>query len=174
MAQDRQGFLWLGMNGAGLVRFDGFEFSSWGSAGEPALPGTFIPALLGARDGSLWVGFGHSPGVQHGGVVSRIKNGRVTTYFVNDGLPGGAVSAIREDRHGTIWVAGSSGLAAFDGRRWRQFGRAEGIPDIDATALFEDRDGALWLGTSAGVYKRPGGKTAFELYVKTLTSVQSI
>src|SRR5687767_10090854 len=64
MAQDRKGFLWLGLSRGGLVRFDGFEFSMWGSDGEPALPGEFIPALLGARDGSLWVGFGHSPGIQ--------------------------------------------------------------------------------------------------------------
>lgn len=173
IAQDRQGFLWLGLSRGGLVRFDGFQFSPWGAAGEPALPGEFIPALLGARDGSLWVGFGHSPGVQHGGVVSRIMNGQVTTYFVNDGLPGGTVAAIREDRQGTIWVAGNSGLAAFDGRRWRQIGRAEGIPDVEASALFEDREGALWLGTSAGVYKRPNGAAAFELYDRTLTAVQS-
>ena len=79
IAQDRQGFLWLGMNGAGLVRFDGFQFSSWGSHGEPTLPGDYVPALLGARDGSLWVGFGHSPLEQQSALVSRIVGSRVTT-----------------------------------------------------------------------------------------------
>ena len=173
MAQDRQGFLWLGMSGGGLVRFDGFQFSPWGSGGEPALPGDYIPALLGARDGSLWVGFGHSPGVQPSALVSRIVDGRVTTYSDSDGLPAGTVAAIREDRHGTIWVAGSGGLAAFDGRGWRPFGRADGLPELDAFSLYEDREGALWMGTSAGVYTRPDEAAAFELHDATLTSVQS-
>jgi signal transduction histidine kinase/ligand-binding sensor domain-containing protein len=173
MAQDRQGFLWLGMNGGGLVRFDGFQFSPWGAGGEPELPGNFIPALLSARDGSLWVGFGHSPGLQRVALVSRILDGRITTYTANDGLPGGIVAAIREDRQGTIWVAGSHGLAAFEGGRWRQAGQAEGIPEVDSFSLYVDRQGTLWVGTSAGVYTRKDGAAAFERYDATLTSVQS-
>src|SRR5688572_20769838 len=97
IAQDRQGYLWLGMNGGGLVRFDGSQFTPWGVGGEDALPGDFIPALLGARDGSLWVGFGHRPGLQQGAVVSHIVGRTVTSYTVNDGLAGGMISAIVED-----------------------------------------------------------------------------
>ena len=173
MAQDRQGFLWLGMNGGGLVRFDGSQFSQWGSGGEPALPGDFIPALLGARDGSVWVGFGHSPGLQHGALVSRIVDRRVTTYTVNDGLSGGTIAALMEDRRGTVWATGSWGLAAFDGQRWRQLGQAEGLPKLDAYGLFEDRQGALWMGTSAGVYTRAAQASVFTLHDARLLSVRS-
>jgi ligand-binding sensor domain-containing protein len=54
ITQDRDGYLWLGTRN-GLVRFDGLQFSTWGSRGEPALPGRRVRALVGARAGSIWV-----------------------------------------------------------------------------------------------------------------------
>ena len=58
----------------------------------------------GRRDGSLWVGFGGPGG------VSRIRNEELVNYTSRDGLADGYVSAMAEDRDGTIWVASTGGM----------------------------------------------------------------
>ncbi len=106
ITQDLDGYLWLGTT-SGLARFDGLQFSLWGTHGEPALPVRSVPALTGAHDGSLWIGFGNPGG------VSRFRNGQIVHYPERDGLPRGAIAALIEDRHGTVWAGGAGGLSRF-------------------------------------------------------------
>ena len=115
MTQDLDGYLWVGTT-TGLARFDGLQFALWGAHGEPALPVRSVPALTGAHDGSLWIGFG-SPGG-----VSRYRNGQLVHYSETDGLPHGGINALIEDRHGTIWAGGAGGLSRFVDDRWEPMG----------------------------------------------------
>jgi len=154
MTQDLDGYLWIGTTG-GLVRFDGFQFASWGAHGEPALPAKSVPALIGSHDGSLWIGFGNAGG------VSRFRDGRLVNYSERDGLPRGAIAALVEDRHGTIWAGGSGGLSRFVDDRWELVGPAAGLPGDDVFSLYEDRNGTLWVGAAGGVYR--GQSSEFEL-----------
>ena len=47
MAQDREGFLWLGMNGGGLVRFDGEQPVTLGEGWTPLIHAPRLGAILG-------------------------------------------------------------------------------------------------------------------------------
>src|SRR5580700_5068817 len=51
MAQDGQGFLWIGTE-TGLFRYDGNGVTRFGRA--QGLPGEFVDLVLAAPDGSLW------------------------------------------------------------------------------------------------------------------------
>jgi diguanylate cyclase (GGDEF)-like protein len=56
LAQDMQGFLWVGTQ-KGLARFDGIRFRTFTRDEWPALADNWITALLGSkRTGELWVG----------------------------------------------------------------------------------------------------------------------
>src|SRR5262245_32242798 len=57
LAQDQDGFLWVGTNG-GLVRFDGQRFTPWPRSGTFPSPLPLIYAVCHAHDGSLWVAAG--------------------------------------------------------------------------------------------------------------------
>ena len=70
VAQDRDGYLWIGTNEA-LIRFDGARFVRWEG---PALAGSGVSVLTSDRDGSLWVGFIGN------GALSRIRDGEVVNY----------------------------------------------------------------------------------------------
>src|SRR3977135_4090496 len=52
MAQDKQGFLWIGTQ-TGLFRYDGNGVTRFGRA--EGLPGELVELILAAPDGNLWV-----------------------------------------------------------------------------------------------------------------------
>src|SRR5262245_51843843 len=91
LTQTADGYIWIATVD-GLVRFDGVKFSSWSPPTGQSLPSGGVGALLGARDGSLWIGT--STG------LSRLKDGRLFTYTTTPRSPG--IWAIAEDRAGTI------------------------------------------------------------------------
>jgi ligand-binding sensor domain-containing protein len=55
IAQTTDGYLWLGTDSK-LFRFDGVRTIPWMPPQGASLPDTHIRALLGARDGTLWIG----------------------------------------------------------------------------------------------------------------------
>jgi signal transduction histidine kinase/ligand-binding sensor domain-containing protein len=155
LAQDREGFLWLGCD-TGLLRFDGSRFSTWDALGGAALPITAARALLAQADGSLWVGFDDPGG------VSRIRGRDVRTFGEADGLPRGQVRMLLEDRSGTLWAGTSGGLFRFDGSRW--YPVTAGLPS-DSRGIFSGyttKAGSLVVGTDDGVYRQVQSETRFE------------
>src|SRR5262249_31192523 len=152
ITQTTDGYLWIGTD-AGLFRFDGVRAVRW----QPRVAGaggvTHVRALLGARDGTLWINTGAS--------IARLKDGDLIDVPVpSDTL----FNAFLEDREGQIWIgAGSpsrfclvrtSGLECSDGGG--TLGRA--------LLLFEDSKGNLWAGSEAGTARvKPGRRQLFPL-----------
>ena len=72
----------------------------------------------------------------------------VTSWSMADGLPGGTIWALAQDRDGFLWVGGDFGLLRFDGVRftsWETLGRAP-LPQTSIRLLCTSRDGSLWVG----------------------------
>ena len=115
MAQGADGYLWLGGD-IGLFRFDGVHFEKFVPAEGPQLPGTAVFSLDPASDGSIWIGW------QLRG-ASRLKDGKVTNYGLDSGLPEATVNGVMRDGKGRVWAATAVGLYRLDGSRWR-FGRS--------------------------------------------------
>jgi signal transduction histidine kinase len=65
--------------------------------------------------------------------------------------------SILVDRQGRTWTASSAGVAVFDQRNCRTFGRKHGIKAVPRT-LAEGPDGAVWIG-----YGEPVGVSRLEL-----------
>lgn len=69
IAQDRDGYLWVGTT-EGLARFDGVRFRVFDKSNTPAFGENEIHALLPARGGGLWVALAR-------GGLYRLRDGRV-------------------------------------------------------------------------------------------------
>ena len=64
-----------------------------------------------------------------------------------------------ETPDGLLWVRNEAKrLAAFDGRAFRLYGRADGLPADIVTSVVLDADGGLWATTETGLARREGGR----------------
>jgi ligand-binding sensor domain-containing protein len=172
------GYLWLGTQAEGLVRFDGVAFVR-----ERVLDVLFgrpidrIISLTCGRDGTLWAGtmFG----------VARLKDGqwtaldrgdaryvfglhespnRVTWYASNwesvaqisgdkvTRLPlKGKPMFLTSDTRGNVWAGGYEGLWRLSGQDKRFYSTADGLLDRNVTCVFGDRAGNVWIGAQKGL-----------------------
>jgi signal transduction histidine kinase/ligand-binding sensor domain-containing protein len=163
LAQTADGYLWLG-TATGLFRFDGVRFQSYKPQSGQPFPQRKVVSLFAPPDGGLWVGYWY-------GGVSSIKDGKVTNYGKEEGLPSRAVLAFARDRHGAIWIAaGKDGLARLEGSRWRKIGTDWGF-GAAAHAVFVDHAGTLWVGTPTSVAYLVEGGHQFQIAAQGLRPI---
>ncbi len=101
------------------------------------------------RGGGVWAGRG-SGGLMHLGSTA------VQSFATRDGLASGRVTALLEDRHGTVWVGTDSGLNRLSDHRITTYRKREGLLGASVRCLLEDRRGALWIGLTRGLAKIEG------------------
>ena len=152
IAQDNEGYLWLGTDN-GLVRFDGTTFVPWHGSPEGSPFRAAVTTLLSGRDGSLWVG-----GVNG---LGRIRNGVAEAFALPGGPSKQGVAQIAEEPDGTLWVAGRNVLK-FQNDTWETVSGTEGLSLGGATALCIDRAGQVWISTLRGIFRRSRGAAGFE------------
>jgi signal transduction histidine kinase/ligand-binding sensor domain-containing protein len=165
IAQTMDGYLWLGTT-TGLVRFDGIHFENYESPFGQAFPARNVSSLLALPDGGLWIGFSS-------GEVSLWKNGRITSYGKQNGLPSGTVRSLVRDRQGRIWAASLTGLSLLEGSQWMRIGEDRNFTG-GATAALVDHAGTVWVGTPDHVAFLAEGAARFQTAAAGLRYVTSL
>jgi signal transduction histidine kinase/ligand-binding sensor domain-containing protein len=139
IAQTSDGYLWIGTH-TGLMRFDGVRFTRWSPPAGKRLLDSRIYSLLGARDGSLWIGTGYS--------ISHWRDGDLVNYSQLSGR----IESIVEDDGGAVWLArtqatdGMGPLCRIGNAQLQCYGVGEGIPFASAIRLETGSSGELWVG----------------------------
>ena len=149
--EDARG-LWVGTYSTGLVRWqDGMVRERLTS--ENGLPSNQVRAVLGGRNGTLWVGTSR-------GLMRRGADGRTSVLREADGLPRNFVLSLFETAAGDLWVGTTNGAAVVSGgiaRAW-DFAALEQAQDV--FGMHEDGDGTMWFATDRGVIRLRGGVPA--------------
>jgi len=157
LAEDRQGNLWVGMEGA-LARID----AARGSA-KVLLPGgenlehNRIRSLLVARDGGIWVG-SYDAGVYliepDSGEIRNFRHADVNRVSLSNNK----VISLYQDQAGLIWLGTESGGLNTYNPATRAFGHYRQQPDAPASlisntiwAFAADPAGGVWIGTEQGL-----------------------
>lgn len=168
MTEDTKGNIWAGASDGLLVRVTGDSL-----ADETSMSAALsIRCLYGATNGDLWIGYA-------GAGVGRLRDGQITRFTTEQGLPNDYVSQILRDDRGSLWFAGNQGifqvreqdfddLLADESARARGgeaprrrlwpvvYGRSEGVPGLQASfdycpASLRGADGRLYFGMLSGL-----------------------
>jgi diguanylate cyclase (GGDEF)-like protein len=158
IAQDRQGFLWLGTD-SGLTRWDGYRLQNYmQDPGTPgSLPDNFIRNLLVDDRGQLWVG-------TNAGGLNRydpLHDSFVSIPVGQGGTRDASVDALISDGAGGLWIGTGKGLDHLDGDSGRVDPPLETLPSASISALLLDRHKTLWVGTTTGLLRRAKGEERF-------------
>jgi len=157
LAQDRDGFIWLGTQ-SGVVRWDGHRPRTY--VADPAatggLPDSYIKAMLVDRSGRLWVG------TKSGGVA---RHDEASDGFVplrdSQGRIGKDIAALAERQPSGIWIASNRGLAWLEPTSG-EITQEHLPPALGAIqCMIVARDGTLWIGTDRGLWSRPASRAQF-------------
>jgi signal transduction histidine kinase/ligand-binding sensor domain-containing protein/DNA-binding response OmpR family regulator len=157
IAQDPQGFLWLGTQD-GLNRYDGANFKIFKPipGDETTLSSSFIIDLLVDQEGTLWVatnGGGLNRYDPHSESFMRYRSDSDDP----DSLSDDTITSLAEDSSGNLWIGSGSGLNLLD----RESGaithyqndplEPESLIDNTVNEVHVGRGGSIWVGTNLGL-----------------------
>jgi signal transduction histidine kinase/ligand-binding sensor domain-containing protein len=141
IATSLDGTIWLCGQLQGLMSLQGDRITTFDDV--PAVAGKPCTATFVDRRGRVWAGF-------LGGGVAVHENGRFQSFAARDGVAGGRVMAIAEDRSGGVWIATSGGVTRYQMNRFVSLTSANG-PFADLVpALVEDDEGYVWVVVHSG------------------------
>ena len=146
---DRDGNLWIGTNGDGLIRFRDRPIHVFTTA--DGLPNNVPMTVLERYDGTIWVG-------NNCGGLSRFDGKRFVTYAEKDGLFNTCVWALAEDGNDDLWI-GTWGGGAFrfkDGK-FEQYAQQQGLPGDRVRSIVAAPDGSLWFASNEGLSRMRNG-----------------
>lgn len=176
MVEDRDGNLWLGSIGSGLLRFDRKtgRLAPLSRLRTSAIGDQYAAAVYIDRKNRLWAG------TFNGFELVDPLTGRTRRYAEANGLASTAVSCILEDASGDLWLSTTEGISKFnpDTGIFQNFSAADGLPgDLTAySACFKSATGEMFFGGFTGAtrfrpeevtgdsYAPPVVLTAFDLF----------
>jgi signal transduction histidine kinase/ligand-binding sensor domain-containing protein len=148
IAQTPDGYLWLA-GASGLKRFDGVRAEAWRPPAGASLPSNHVNALLGTRDGALWIGTIAG--------LARWKDGKLV---VDPRFAAHEIGLLVQDREGTIWVSGqakSKGFLCAIRRGNTECHGEDGSLGETVYSVHESPEGRLWVYATNGVWLwKPG------------------
>lgn len=177
IVRDSRGFLWF-CTADGLSRFDGYNFTNYGT--DYGLPHSVVSDFLETREGECWVAtnaglvrFNPKAPPEHRVVYLEERDSRSLPMFTvvvpeGEDRAARAITALLEDRSGTIWCGTYKGLYRLERSQDRFALRSVNIGISEAggeqgivSDLLEDRRGSLWIAMPSGLYRRwPDGSAA--------------
>lgn len=140
--QTRDGYMWFATE-AGLVRFDGVQFTVFDKQNTPQLGSGLIYSLFEDKQGALWISTSDG--------LTRLQNGQFHSFTINDGLPANTIWLVYQSRNGVLWVLTTAGLGRYADGRFQSVPIQQGLSST--STVTEAADGSLWVGSADGLLR---------------------
>ena len=132
--EDREGNIWIGLWGGGLIFCDPVSIRRYTEA--DGLPDREIRHLGEDHEGRMWIGTMAGMACMEEGQVRPVKTEEIVSAMVVDG-------------QGQVWSGGGAGkVYKWEGQTPQAIPVAEGTHPEEISGLCEDGQGRIWVGTS--------------------------
>jgi signal transduction histidine kinase/ligand-binding sensor domain-containing protein/DNA-binding response OmpR family regulator len=168
--QDKNGTLWIGMNGGGICRLDTdkkiakqYMYKSsqdWNNQ----LASNWVYDMLIDATGKIWIGTSN-------GVSLFEPSKEIFTHFpISETLQNtNLIYTLISDHAGNIWIGSFFGLYRIDAqtKEIRHLTTSDGLPDNMINGIEEDENHFLWLSTGKGLCRyNPETGSILNLYAE--------
>lgn len=144
---DKNGYLWFGLDGNGLCKYDGNSITNYTQ--RDGLLNNNITSLLEDDKGNIWIG--------SDGGLSVFDGKNLTQYTKENGMPANAISSMYKDKKGNIWMNSFEiGHICYDGKKFYQYANTAKLPMEIIFPLFTDSQNNVWFRTKSGLAKFDG------------------
>ena len=140
-AQRKDGTVWAGGDGPGLIIWNGTQFTNYTLHSLP--PYARVQAMFSDSDDVLWIG-------TTAGLI-RLQRGREQRFTKADGLANDSVLSLAEGGNGSIWIGTDGGFSRWRNGEVESFLPKNGLSQSTVASLYQDREGSLWVGTKRGL-----------------------
>jgi signal transduction histidine kinase/streptogramin lyase len=147
LLEDREGNLWIGTEGSGLIRAREQIVNVVST--KQGLHAANIYPVFEDRAGAVWLGTWDLG-------MARVSAGVVTNFPL--GFPHGNVTAFCQDRASRLWVGTIGGVFIFEQDTVSMTGVPASFAHLPVSAICEDHDGVLWFGAERGLFQLQNGE----------------
>jgi signal transduction histidine kinase/ligand-binding sensor domain-containing protein/CheY-like chemotaxis protein len=150
---DRNGDIWIGTEGDGVLRIRGEKLSVYTT--KDGLLANTVLSVYEDPFGNLWAGTTKG--------LCRFEGERFSSYSNSLEPFADLITSIYGDLEGSLWIGTEGGgLARLREGPFMSYTLKDGIPDNHTTSVFEDSKGRLWVGTASGLAQYKEG--SFSVY----------
>jgi len=147
LLSDRDGGLWIGTKGQGLVHLYEGRMDRFTQA--DGLSNDYVRSLFEDREGNIWA-------ATDGG-LDRFRDLPITTISKREGLSQNTVGSVFASKDGGVWVGTAGGLNRLQDGKISRYDKHDGLPSDSIMAIFEEQGGRLWVDSRMGLaYSQQG------------------
>lgn len=154
---DRNGFVWIGTRGKGVVRY--IPAGSGGSKSKfqhftfkDGLKDSLIMVLYEDWQGHIWAGTFQGGVSEYVAAEKKESKGYFRTITTENGLSRNFVLSVFQDTEGNYWFGtNGGGVCRYRNNSYQIYGVKDGLIDDVVWCIYEDRYGNFWFGSENGL-----------------------